>query len=83
MTAICLALPLSKAFSQAEYKVYTGFMYHFATKTQFPASKNSGGFIIGVVGDSPITANLKALAAVKKVGARRIVVKTFASAASV
>lgn len=67
------------SFGQTEYKVYSGFVYHFAIKTQWPASRSSGDFVIGVVGKSPITAYLKGLASVKKIGSRKIVVKTFNS----
>ena len=72
----------TNAFSQAEYKLYAGFMYHFAKFTQWPSSKQSGDFVIGVVGSSEMAKNATALAASKQLGDRKIVVKEFSSASS-
>lgn len=69
------------ASANAQYKLYAGFMYHFAKYTQWPAAKQTGDFVIGVIGSSDMAAATKALASTKKVGNRRIVVKTFSSAA--
>ena len=68
--------------AQDEYKLYAGFMYHFAKFTQWPAAKQSGDFVIGVVGSSAMAKYGTALAATKKLGSRNIVVKEFSSASS-
>lgn len=72
----------TKIFAQAEYKLYAGFMYHFAKFTQWPSSKQSGDFVIGVVGSSDMAKYATALAASKQFGNRKIVVKEFSSASS-
>lgn len=67
------------ANAQAEYKLYAGFMYHFAKFTQWPADKSSGDFVIGVYGADAMVSAVEALAASKTVGARKIVVKKLSS----
>lgn len=69
------------ASANAHYKLYAGFMYHFAKYTQWPAAKQSGDFVIGVIGSADMTTATMALAATKTVGSRKIVVKTYLSAA--
>jgi hypothetical protein len=50
---------------------------------EWPANKQSGDFIIGIVGDSPIESYLNAMAATKKAGTQKIVIKRFSSAAAI
>lgn len=63
------------ASAQSQYKMYAGFVYHFAKFTQWTPAKSSGDFIIGVYGAADMVSATKALASSKKVGARKIVVK--------
>lgn len=65
--------------NQKEYLIYASLMNHFAVNTQWPAAKRSGSFVMGVIGASPIEAELKKLAASKKIAGRSIVVKRFKS----
>jgi len=59
--------------SQAQnYKLYNVFMYSFTRYIEWPAEANSGDFEIVVLGESPIVAELKSMAQVKKVGDRTI-----------
>ena len=67
--------------AQAHYKLYAGFMYHFAKFTQWPSNRQSGDFVIGVIGSKDMAAAAKALSGSKKVGARKIVVKELTSSA--
>lgn len=76
--AICCFGYVASANSQ--YKLYAGFVYHFAKFTQWPSDKQSGDFVIGVIGSSDMVAATKALASTKQVGNRRIVVKSYSSA---
>ena len=46
---------------------------------QWPPAKQSGEFVIAVVGNSPLTGNLKILSATKKVGIQPITVKEYSS----
>ena len=61
--------------AQQEAQVQSAFMYHFTNYMQWPAEKQQGDFIITLVGNDPIENFLKALAASKKVGLQKIVVK--------
>lgn len=64
-------------FGQKE-KIQTVFIYNFITKyIEWPASYRSGDFVIGVLGDSPITQELVDLAFNRNVGNQNISVKTF------
>lgn len=67
------------ATAQSQYKLYAGFVYHFAKFTQWTPEKSTGDFVIGVYGADGMVSAAKALAASKKVGSRKIVVKKLAS----
>ena len=70
--------------SQAQiYNYYQIFMYNFAKYIQWPADKQNGDFIIGVVGDSPITEYLTKMATQKKVGDQSIKVEVYPSASQI
>ena len=67
-------------FGQKE-KIQSVFIYNFITKyIEWPASYKSGDFVIGVLGNSPITAELEDLAYNRNVGNQKITVKTFKNA---
>lgn len=66
-----------QATAQVNYKIHSLFMYKFTQYIEWPS--NSGDFVIGVVGSSPIIAELEAIAATKKVDTRTIVVKKMSS----
>lgn len=51
------------------------FIYNFTKYMEWPESKRSGDFKIGVLGSSPITNELKAFTAKKTVGQQKIVVE--------
>ncbi len=66
----------------SKYKVFVGFINHFTKFVQWPDDKKSGDFVIGVLGDSPITTELQVLAG-KTVGAQKIVIKNFSNESSI
>jgi hypothetical protein len=70
LVLICL-LSFSMAFGQ-NYQLHSVFMYSFTRYIQWPDEYNKGDFEIVVLGDSPITDELKKLAQAKKVGDRSI-----------
>ena len=74
---------LTNVFSQQQSQVQSAYIYNFTKYMQWPSNKQSGEFIIAVVGSSPITANLKILAATKKVGTQSIVVKEYNSVSQI
>lgn len=72
------------SFAQAQdYKFHSIFIYNFTKYIQWPASQQSGDFIIAVVGNSPISSELEKITANKVVGAQKIVIKKFRSASEV
>lgn len=54
-----------------DYKFHSVFMYNFTKYIQWPASYQSGDFVIGVLGDSPILESLEKMAESKTVGAQK------------
>jgi len=62
----------------ADYKAYTLFLYNFMKYIEWPDA--TGDFVIGVVGESPITKELTTLAENKKAKGRKIVVKIISTA---
>jgi hypothetical protein len=72
LLALLFFLPLVK--SQDE-KFKALFMYNFTKYLQWPAEKQQGNFVIGVVGNSAIINELNIIAQKKKVGSQQIVVR--------
>lgn len=65
------AISLGAAVAQ-NYKMHSVFIYSFTRYVQWPDAYTQGDFEIMVLGDSPITDELKAMAQAKKVGDRAI-----------
>jgi hypothetical protein len=69
-----------------EPEIKAAYLYNFGRYVEWPASARSVGdsgspdFAIGVVGDSPVVAPLRTIAASKKVGGRAILVRQFKAA---
>lgn len=60
-----------------DYRIHSVFLYNFTKYVQWPAAAQSGDFVIGVVGDSPIYDELMKVTNGKMAGAQKIVVKKF------
>src|SRR3954467_2357808 len=80
-----LLLHTHKAAAQqsADYAIQANIIYRFTKYIDWPENKKSGDFIIGIVGDSPLTDELKSFIANKTVSNRKIVIKTFSSSGEV
>jgi hypothetical protein len=66
-----------------DYKFHSVFLYNFTKYIQWPASQQSGDFVIGVVGNCPIFEELQKITSNKMVGAQKIVVKKFRSVSDI
>lgn len=73
----CIGL-VNNSFAQVE-KMQAAFMYNFTMLVNWPASSQSGDFVIAVFGNSPINKELEEMAKQKKAGSQTIVVKKVAS----
>ncbi len=72
-TLVLLSFVLCFSASQAQnYKLHSLFIFSFTRYVQWPDSHNTGDFEIVVLGDSPLTEELKVMAQAKKVGDRNI-----------
>ncbi len=60
---------------ETDYKAYTLFIYNFMKYVEWPEAQSKGDFILGILGDSPITKELETLAATKKIKGRTIVIR--------
>ena len=65
------------------YKAYSVYVYNFIKYIEWPQEYRTGEFVIAVIGDSPVTAELRNLAATKKANGQTIVIKKYASVAEV
>ena len=74
--SIITLLIFTGTFAQSE-KLQTVFIYNFTKHIEWPQNMRSGDFIIGVIGNSPITDELETLAKSRKVGNQPIVVKKY------
>lgn len=75
-----IAVVLFSYAAQAQmYNYYQIFMYNFTRYIQWPADKQNGDFVIGVLGNSEVTPRLEKMANSKKVGSQAIKVKEFKS----
>lgn len=72
----------TSAFAQVE-KLQTMFIYNFTKHVEWPEAYRSGDFVIGVLGSSPITKELKELARNRKVGSQNIVIREYRDASQI
>lgn len=59
------------------------FVYNFTKYIEWPADYKSGNFVIGVLGDSPLTTELEKMAQTKKAVNQPIEVKKFSSVSDI
>lgn len=76
---ILMMTSTQSAWAQKE-KYHSMFIYNFSKYVKWPDAQNSGKFVIGVLGNSAIQKDLKAMAATKQVNGMAIEVKQFSSA---
>lgn len=60
---------------ETDYKAYSLFIYNFMKYIEWPDQQSKGDFVVGMLGDSPLSKDLQVLAASKKIKGRSIVVK--------
>lgn len=68
---------------EADYRIHAVFLYNFTKYVQWPNSSQSGDFVIGVVGNSPIYDELMKITDGKMAGSQKIVVTRFKSAEAI
>jgi hypothetical protein len=69
--------------SQDHSKMQSAYIYHFTKHMEWPSHKQSGDFVIAVIGNSAIYDHLVTMSHTKKVGARKIIVKKYENVSSV
>ncbi len=74
--------PSANAQTGSSYTVQANIIYHFTKYIDWPEDKKTGDFVIGIIGDSPLTDALKAFAVNKTAGNQKIVVKRFPASAT-
>lgn len=76
MTLLLLCGNLNKLKAQeTDYKAYTLFIYNFMKYVEWPEAQSKGDFVLAVIGDSPISKELQALATAKKIKGRNIILR--------
>jgi hypothetical protein len=83
---LCLFVFLSftqlRAQEELNYSVHANIIYHFTKYINWPPDKNAGDFIIGVVGETPLSDELKKIVTGKKACGQNILIKRFSSSSS-
>ena len=79
---IMMVTSFQSAWAQKE-KYHSIFIYNFSKYVKWPDAQNSGKFVIGILGSSPIQKDLKAMAAAKQVNGMTIEIKQFKSVSEV
>ena len=71
-------LIIPACYSQTiNYSIHANIIYHFTKYINWPESKRSGDFIIGIVGETPLYDSLTNFVADKSAGDQKIVVKMY------
>jgi hypothetical protein len=83
MTLLLWHSVTSQVHAQQDYRFHSVFMYNFTKYIQWPTSVQTGDFIIGVLGNSPILPELEKMAENKTVGNQKIVIKKFKSVSDI
>lgn len=79
---LLLYLGFLGSFAQAQNEKFKAlFMYNFTKYVEWPVASKSGNFVVGVLGNSPISDELKVIAAKQKIGTQTMVVKVCANVA--
>ncbi len=81
-TSLIILFAVFSVVAQKE-KFEAIYIYNFTKKIEWPKEATTGDFIIGVLGNSAVTPELKKVAAAKKVGSRTIVVKEFSDVSNI
>lgn len=71
--------PVNGDAQAIDYSVHANILYHFTKYVNWPAENNNSDFVIGLLGNSPMEAELKKATANKFVGKRKIVIRVFTS----
>ena len=66
----------------SHYAIQANIIYHFTKYIDWPESKKTGDFTIGIVGETPLYNELSKLVSGKKVGNQKIVIKRFSSSSA-
>lgn len=74
---IALFLSISICSNAQVPKLQSIFIYNFTKYIEWPTSYNTGNFVIGVLGQSPLIKELTTLSKSKKVGNQPIVITKF------
>jgi len=75
----------SKSYAQqpGDYDIQANIIYRFTKYIDWPDGKKNGDFIIGLVGDSPLTDALTSFIVNKTAGNRKIIIKRFSTSSEI
>jgi hypothetical protein len=66
-----------------DYAIHANIIYHFTKYVEWPDEQKTGDFVIGIVGETPLTDELKKTVANKTIRDQKIVVKRFETSRAV
>ncbi len=65
--------------AQEKFRVQAMFIYNFARMTAWPQNYQSGDFVIGVYGNSPVYKEMSDLSSMRNIGSQPVKIKQFNS----
>jgi hypothetical protein len=74
---ILLVMPIINVNAQSDFRVQSVFLYNFTRLVAWPSDYQTGDFVVAVFGNSPIYAEVEAMAESKKAGNQTIVARNF------
>lgn len=74
-----ILLSFSKSYSQTDHRVQSVFLYNFTRLVAWPTDYQTGDFVVGVLGDSPMVKEVEDMAATKRAGNQPILARKFNS----
>jgi len=79
---LVLDITTIQAQQESDYSIQANIIYRFTKYIDWPESKKTGDFVIGIAGDSPLYDQLKVFVTNKMVGQQKIIIKKFSSSSS-
>ncbi len=79
LTLLLLLLMVTgfSATAQEKFRVQAMFVYNFARMTAWPQSYQSGDFVIGVYGNTPVYKEMSDLSSMRSVGSQQVTIRQF------
>ncbi len=80
---VMIIVPVLAVNAQEKFRIQSMFVYNFARMAAWPQAYQSGEFVIGVYGNTPMLAELQEMASMRSIGSQKITVVNYANASEI